>query len=229
MYRNGQLREESNPLWYLEFKGYHGLQSINDFPMLTIDSVSKGWGKNGYEAVTKKQIMILKISVKELGPLIRDTISFYLLTMILMFDTSELKESKDQWDDEHPKYSLEPVIMDDNHRIKDISGIQTPTSSSSVSTTSGYSSDMESLSNESLTNASVHDAKRYKSNIHERFTGISNLRDVYLSLLMNRCKISEEPEIKKFGDSNIEMNRAISSMKKVAKFMSILMKLYETD
>ena len=146
-----------------------------------------------------------------------------------MFDTSELKESKDQWDDEHPKYSLEPVIMDDNHRIKEISGIQTPTSSSSASTTSGYSSDMESLSNESLSNASVHDAKRYKSNIHERFTGISNLRDVYLSLLMNRCKISEEPEIKKFGDSNIEMNRAISSMKKVAKFMSILMKLYESD
>ena len=74
MYRNGQLREESNPLWYLEFKGYHGLQSINDFPMFTIDSVSKGWGNNAYEEVTKKQIKILKTSVKELGPLIRDTI-----------------------------------------------------------------------------------------------------------------------------------------------------------
>ena len=46
-----------------------------------------------------------------------------------MFDTSELKESKDQWDDEHPKYSLEPVNMDDNHRLKDISEIQIPTSS----------------------------------------------------------------------------------------------------
>ena len=229
MYRNGQLREESNPLWYLEFKGYHGLQSINDFPMFTIDSVSKGWGNNAYEEVTKKQIKILKTSVKELGPLIRDTISFYLLTMIMMFDTSDLNESKDQWDDEHPNYSLEPVNMDDNHRIKDISGIQASTSSSSTSTTSGYGSDMECLSNENLCNVSAQERKRLKPNIYERFSGISNLRDVYLNLLSNRCKISQEPEIKKFGDSNIEMNRAISSMKKVAKFMSILMKLYETD
>ena len=226
MYRNGQLREESNPLWYLEFKGYHGLQSINDFPMFTIDSVSKGWA---YEAVTKKQIIILKTSMKELAPLIRDTISFYLLTMIMMFDTSDLNESKDQWDDEHPKYSLEPVNMDDNHRIKDISGIQTPTSSSSISTTSGYGSNMESLSNDSICKVSFQKGKRCKPNIDERFSGISDLRDVYLSLLMNRCKISGEPEIKKFGDSNIEMNRAINSTKKISKFMSTLMKSYETD
>ena len=86
MYRNGQLREESNPLWFLEFKGYHGLQSIDDFPMLTIDSVSKGWA---YEAVTKKQIIILKTSIKELAPLIRDTICFYLLTMVMMFDNNQ--------------------------------------------------------------------------------------------------------------------------------------------
>ena len=229
MYRNGQLREESNPLWYLEFKGYHGLQSIDDFPMLTIDSVSKGWGNRAYEAVTKKQIIILKTSVKELAPLIRDTISFYLLTMIMMFDTSDLNESKDQWDDEHPKYSLEPVNMDDNHRIKNNSEIQIPTSLSSPSMPSSYCSDMESLSTENVCHVSVQETKRRKPKIHERFSGISNLRDVYLNLLMNRCKISGEPEIKKFGDSNIEMNRAISSMKKVAKFMSILMKLYETD
>lgn len=226
MYRNGQLREESNPLWFLEFKGYHGLQSIDDFPMLTIDSVSKGWA---YEAVTKKQIIILKTSIKELAPLIRDTICFYLLTMVMMFDTSDLNESKDQWDDEHPKYSLEPVNMDDNHRIKEISGIRTPTSSSSTSTTGVYYSDMESLSNENLCNVSFKQVKRCKPNFHERFSGITNLRDVYLNLLMNRCKISGEPELKKFGESNVEMNRAISSMKKIAKFMSILMKLYETD
>ena len=226
MYRNGQLREESNPLWFLEFKGYHGLQSIDDFPMLTIDSVSKGWA---YEAVTKKQIIILKTSIKELAPLIRDTICFYLLTMVMMFDSSDLNESKDQWDDEHPKYSLEPVNMDDNHRIKDISEIRTLTSSSSTSTTLGYGSNMESLSNENLCNVSFRQVKRCKPNFHERFSGITNLRDVYLNLLMNRCKISGEPELKKFGDSNVEMNRAISSMKKIAKFMSILMKLYETD
>ena len=44
-----------------------------------------------------------------------------------------------------PKYPLETVNMDDNHRIKDISGMRTPASSSSTSTTSGYGSDMESL------------------------------------------------------------------------------------
>ena len=220
MFRNGQLRNETNPLWYLEFKGYHGLQSTKDFPMFTFDD---------WELVTKKQITTLKTSIKELGPLISDTISFYLLTMIMMFDTSDLNESKYQWDDEHLKYSLAPVNMDDNHRIKEIHEIRKRLYPSYTSATLDYGSMNESLSNENLCNMSVQEGKRYKSNVHERFICISNLRDVYLNLLMNRCKISKEPELKKFGDSNIEMNRAISSMKKVAKFMSILMKLYESD
>ena len=36
MFRTGQLSEERNPLWHLDFKGYHGLRSVSDIPIITI-------------------------------------------------------------------------------------------------------------------------------------------------------------------------------------------------
>ena len=225
MYRNGQLTEESNPLWYLEFKGYHGLQCINDLPYFTLGNV--GVKGNASKYCTKKQIANVKSLISELTPLIRDSVTFYLLTMAMMLDTSNLKVAWSRLDDESPQYTLVPVNIDDSRQKMDELRLHDVPVAPNVSTTSAEDSQNILLSNGCSDDTHRQQSNKRKRNIHERFKEIDNLRDIYLHLLKSRCKASSLSEIRKFGDSNEQGNRAISSMKKIATFMAIIMKIYE--
>ena len=85
MFRTGQLRNESNPFWYLDFKGYHGFDSKSQLPFYTVDN-------SDWKRLTRIQNTRLKDLIKSLRPLMQDTIFFYLLAMILMLDTTDLHE-----------------------------------------------------------------------------------------------------------------------------------------
>ena len=95
MLRSGQLTTESNPLWYLDFKGYRGsseticlYESIrgSKLPFFTMENSS-------WRRLTTTQTAELKDLIVYLRPLIRDNICFYLLSMIVMLDTSNLSEN----------------------------------------------------------------------------------------------------------------------------------------
>ena len=95
MMRSGQLTTESNPLWYLDFKGYRGSSETiclcelirrSKLPFFTMENSS-------WRRLTTTQTAELKDLITYLRPLIRDNICFYLLSMIVMLDTSNLSES----------------------------------------------------------------------------------------------------------------------------------------
>ena len=83
MFRAGQLREESNIFWGLEFKHYHGLKSVTDIPLVSVDTVAC----NRFNPTQLEQYYGL---IKHLKPLMRDTILFHLISMIMLLDTSDL-------------------------------------------------------------------------------------------------------------------------------------------
>ena len=85
MFRTGQLREESNWFWSLDFKNYHGLKSVSDLPYVSIDTVSR-------KRFNSKQIEHYLKLMKYLKVLVKDTVCFQLISMAMLLDTSALME-----------------------------------------------------------------------------------------------------------------------------------------
>ena len=83
MFRTGQLRNESNPFWHLDFKGYHGFDSKSQLPFYTVDN-------SDWKRLSRVQNCRFRDLIKCLRPLMQDNILFYLLAMILMLDTTDL-------------------------------------------------------------------------------------------------------------------------------------------
>ena len=225
MYRYGQLTEESNPLWYLEFKGYHGLQCLNDLPFIHVGSPAKKWRREKY---SKKQMAAVNQIIRELSPILRDSICFYLMTMVLMLDTSNLKDEQYPVKYENPQYSLEPVNLDNSQFRTDSSKLQQPV----LSTSSGHFNKVEPASlllNENSSDPLFQEKSEGRLEIQQRFQEITRLRDNYLNLLQSRCKESSVPEIRQFADSHEGLNRAISSIKKLTGFVSMTMSMFQED
>ena len=91
MFRAGQLREESNIFWSLEFKHYHGLKSVLDIPFVSVNTVAC----NRLNPTQLEQYYGL---TKHLQPLMRDTILFHLISMIMLLDTSNLSDGYSNFD-----------------------------------------------------------------------------------------------------------------------------------
>ena len=85
MLRTGLLQTESNPLWYLDFKGYYGFENKSQLPYYSVDN-------SKWKRLATVQNSRIKDLVKYLRPLMQDTVFFYLLSMLVMLDTSDIEE-----------------------------------------------------------------------------------------------------------------------------------------
>ena len=85
MFRTGQLRHESNIFWSIEFKNYHGLKSVEDIPFVSVDTVA-------CNRFTPPQLEHYFSLMKYVKPLMRDTVSFHLISMVMLLDTSNLTD-----------------------------------------------------------------------------------------------------------------------------------------
>ena len=88
MFRTGQLREEFNIFWSSEFVNYHGLKSVSDIPFVSVDTVT-------CQRFNQSQLGHYQSLIKYLKPLMRDTISFQLISMIMLLDTSNITDGDD--------------------------------------------------------------------------------------------------------------------------------------
>ena len=86
MFRTGQLREESNIFWSLEFKNYHGLRTVIDIPQISMDTVMG-------QRLTSNQLEHYRGMIRYLKPLMEDPICFQLISMVMLLDTSDLSDS----------------------------------------------------------------------------------------------------------------------------------------
>ena len=183
MFRAGLLRSESNILWRQEFVGYHGLQSVSDIPLTTLKVVSCG-------RLSEYDLECCSSLGKRLAPLMRNPISFQLITMIMLLDTSNMNtsnltpfETQNQLDDGSTQSSaVEECILPIRETCF-----------------------RKDLNDTGLT-------------LKERFHGVRTLQDHYMHLLKVHCKFMGEENGGYLGNTDERLFETMECIRKVAEY-----------
>ena len=219
MFRVGQLRKEYNMLWEHEYNGYHGLRSIDDVHLLTLDMLAK-------KRLTSYELSHCKSLISSMAPLMENPISFYLLSMIMLLDTSNLEK-------EYPTFfkeglgtkSEDSFHLDDEEFFKNEGLHSFTVCVPSLSEAFFGNDEIETKATEGTKrprlNAS-NDGK--KKTFDERFEGIKMLQRHYTILLRNHWKHEGYNTELPLGDTDAVLKRAIESVKQITYYASFLMK-----
>ena len=188
MFANGQLSEEYDLFWDKEFKGYHGLQSMDDIKMLSMDSMCS-------QKLTQTELDHYYMLMRRVCPMMRDEICFQLLSMVMMFDTTGLID-----DD-----SLS-LVGDDNSNTSSNTSTDSSRTSRSVSPPTNRNPTDPPMCNSSSNNDGSsnmeHDGILLgpKINTQNGFGEIRVLQKHYIHLLRRRCMFLKGPLLRRLGD-----------------------------
>ena len=155
--------------WDSEFKGYRGLRSVSDLPRW---SITRWFRKD----LTKHELEQAMGIMKFIVPLMQDPISFQLVTMIMLLDTSDLIENViTHFDVVHT--SIQPSEV----RILSLIDVMYD-SDGAVSPGNKYNDIASDLSQKKL--KALEKISRCKE---KRFHDIKMLQKHYVHLLRNHC------------------------------------------
>ena len=215
MLRVGILRPESNILWDQEFIGYHGFRDVSDIPLTAIEHICGN-------RLPQYDLNCMSTLMKRLTPLMRNPISFQLITMIMMLDT-------------HNILSDDTTFSEANHQSEDsfshqpISSFEEyvpPLSEVHFGNDEIFQPNMTSSGQETNQNdvklLTIGERKRLA--IKERFRGVQTLREHYMYLLKVHCKYIDEEKGGYLGNTNERLSETISCIRKLAQYMMLLMK-----
>ena len=215
MLRVGILRPESNILWHHEFIGYHGFRDVSDIPLTAIEQICAN-------RLPQYDLNCMSTLMKRLSPLMRNPISFQLITMVMMLDTynilsddSTLSESENQSDDcftHQQMSSFEEYVPPLSEVYFGNDEIFQPNMTSSRKETNQNEVKLLTI------------GKRKRLAIKERFRGVQTLREHYMYLLQVHCKYIDEEKGGYLGNTNERLSETISSIRKLAQYMMLLMK-----
>ena len=203
MYRAGQIRLESNVLWHLEYKGYHGLKSVSDIFFVTSKQIVS-------QSLSPSQILDTCRLCLLLKPLVKDIVCFQLISMIMMLDTYNVlneaissssvntntdsnrkqQQMSEQWNNEG-HYSHESAAM--GHDTIASSSEISPSTSISPAICGGKIYSATSHGNNSCLNeANSYPSEQVKSRntMEHRFREIKALQNHYINLLRSHIKYS---------------------------------------
>jgi hypothetical protein len=237
MFRTGQIRHESNLLWYLEYKGYHGLKSVSDIPLFTCKQIAS-------QSLTPNQLVNCGRLCELFKPLMMDTVCFQLISMIMMLDTSNLiyedmsniyddtltnsgrqqPPNSEEWKNESCYSHYDFTLPSKNDPLS-----TNIISSTSVGASTGGSKTYSSsyLRNDShVTNSDPCSNKQLnnKSSIEYRFREIKSLQTHYIDLLRNHIRYSNNPSLKYFGETNDGLRNTMTYFKELAYYIELVYK-----
>ena len=202
MYTIGQLREETNVCWDLEFKGYHGLLSVNDIPRMSATAFFR-------KGLTKPQLDHVFEIIKFIVPLMKDPICFQLITMIMLLDTSNLIENLVT-----PLNVVHTSIQPAEVRILSLADVmydsdEIPSPWNKCNDTNLSSNVVQKKSNA---------LEEIRSRNEKRFHEIRLLQKYYTQLLRNRCIHSNNPKLRRLGDTDLCFKRTVVYLKQLAQY-----------
>ena len=218
MFRIGQLRNEYNILWEHEYKGYHGLRSVNDVCLLTLEKLTK-------KRLTSKEVDHCENLISDLTPLIKNPISFYLISMIILLDTSNLEKEYPLLFDAkgHPKVDGGTFSYDKQFCTSDALDLFKaciPSLSEVFIGNDEIAIETDERTESQKTNTS---SKNKNKDFEEQFEDIKNLQRHYTMLLHSHWKYAEDKTELKLDDTDAMIKRAIESVKQVSYYASLLM------
>ena len=219
MFRTGQLTVESNPLWYLDFKGVHGIKNCSQLPYFTMDN-------SDWPMLTATQNSRLKELLHYLRPLMQDTTFFYLVAMILMLDTSNLHEKVNLQKVSLTKY-INPSDANFNAKLNKMDTITFLDIKKDTEMANSSHDDM-SIDSNSKAHVEKHRNDNFSRNT-ESFKEIDKLRHHYLNLFISHCGDSPVLAIRKMIESEEELHHAISCINEVATYIESVFDLYKVE
>ena len=203
MFRVGLLRPESNVLWHHEFTGYHGLKSVSDIQFVTTEDVACG-------RLSQYDLNCCYSLAKRVSPLMANPISFQLITMIMLLDTSHfdvadhtIPETQNRFDDDslQSSSSFEECVpsLSELYFGNDIS----------------FQPRVECYK-EGLTCGKNN--KRRRQDAKERFQGVKLLQGHYMHLLKVHCKYIGEANGGYLGNTDERLFETMDCIRKVAQY-----------
>ena len=178
MLRVGLLRPEYDVFWRQEFVGYHGLKSVSDIPFVSTEDVCCG-------RLTPYDLHCCSSLIKRVSPLMANPISYQLITMIMLLDTTNVSntdntvhETQTRFDEDssHSSSSFEECVPP----LSEVYfGNDTPFQPR-IQCSSKYKDPKDFTPMTSNT--------RRKLSTKERFRSVKMLQDHYMHLLKVHCK-----------------------------------------
>ena len=181
MYSIGQLSEEYDLFWDQEFKGYHGLRRMEDIKRFSMNNVCS-------QKLTPTELDHYYLLMKGLCPIVKDEICFQLLSMVLMFDTTNLMRN------DPISFLVDETLNQSLHSLE-ISG-QVSFHGSSNSTEM-YTSDTNTSTGGNSNMANGKTKSEDSTNRRDSFDEIKSLQEHYIKLLKRRCMVLKGPQLRK--------------------------------
>ena len=206
MFRVGLLRPESNVLWHHEFTGYHGLKSVSDIQFVTTEDVACG-------RLSQYDLNCCYSLAKRVSPLMANPISFQLITMIMLLDTTNVSntentvhETRFDEDSSHSSSSFEECVPP----LSEVYfGNDTPFQPR-IQCSSKYKDPTD------FTPMTSNARKKFSTK--ERFRSVIMLRDHYMHLLKVYCKYIGEARGGYLGNTDERLFETMECIRKVAQY-----------
>ena len=203
MFRVGLLRPESNVLWDHEFIGYHGLKSVSDIQFVTTEDVACG-------RLSQYDLNCCCSLAKRVSPLMANPISFQLITMIMLLDTSHVEGA------EHTRPEKQNRFDDDSLQSNSSFKECVPSLSEVYFGNDISFQPRVECSREGLTCGKGN--KRRRQDGKERFKGVKILQGHYMHLLKVHCKYIGEANGGYLGNTDERLFETMNCIRKVAKY-----------
>ena len=222
MYRYGQIREEMNPLWSLDFKSYHGLHSVHDIPLFTLEHIA-------CQRLSADEIKYCNALMKRLSPLIRNPMPFYLISMIMLLDTSSVEKDYDAYLvgkdhvlndvptyrqlDQHDKFLPDGTTESFHSCIPPLSEVFLGNDEIVYSVAS-------SSTEPTIPRLTCSQNFNEKNITQDRFREIKALQNHFMHLLWNHCKYSKNDGERNLGYTDAALKTSMIDLKKIIKTLS---------
>ena len=201
MYRTGQLKESSNVFWSQEFTGYHGLKSVFDIPFVTTDTVCR-------KKLSSTEYQHYRQLINYISPIMKDSICFHLISMILLLDTTNIKED-----------DASLVYEDGEMAVSNQSTTNRNGSNWGQPTLPFFNSDDNNALDLRNKDKTTNTERRTANNA---FLEIKTLQRHYIDLFHHRCLHLNNTDIKSVADTDEELKKTMSNIKCIEYYISLL-------
>ena len=206
MLRVGIIRPEYDVFWRQEYVGYHGLKSVSDSSFVSTEMISCG-------RLTPYDLHCCSSLIKRVSPLMANPISYQLITMIMLLDTTNVSntentvhETRFDEDSSHSSSSFEECVPP----LSEVYfGNDTPFQPR-IQCSSKYKDPTDFT-------PMTSNARRKRST-KERFRSVIMLRDHYMHLLKVYCKYIGEARGGYLGNTDERLFETMECIRKVAQY-----------
>ena len=208
MIRVGLLRPEYNVLWRQEFVGFHGLKSVSDIPFVSTEDICCG-------RLTPYDLHCCSSLIKRVSPLLANPISYQLITMIMLLDTSNVDNS-----DNGVIEQQTGLDEDSNRSSSSFEECVPPLSEVYFGNDTAFQPRIQCSSKcrDPTEFTSMTSNARRKRTTTERFRSVKMLQDHYMHLLKVHCKYIGEARGGYLGNTDERLFETMECIRKVAQY-----------